>query len=68
MYETLLNNIDGSEHDRRISIDRYHKENTLKSRSTLTLESVADERQYWKAIYQEKSERQSANQPSGMEF
>jgi len=46
-----------------------NKENTLiKSRSTLTLESVADERQYWKANYQEKSEQHYANQPSGMEF
>jgi hypothetical protein len=45
-----------------------NKENTLESRSTLTLESVADERQYRKVIYQEKSERISANQPLGMEF
>ena len=40
MYETLVINVDGSELDRRINIDRYQQ------------------RQYWKAIYQEKSEQQ----------
>ena len=47
MYETLVNIIDGSEHNRHISIDRYQQRKySSKSRSTLTLESVADERQY----------------------